>query len=117
MSVTWITHQDKKILYADYRGLRGESILENLELEIKMVLEAPTEVLVLSNVVDAPGSPEFMERARAAHKIIGPKMTKHAIVGVTGLKEVLLSGYNRLTGAGMTPFATEADALKWLVAS
>lgn len=86
MSVTWITYKGKQILYADYQGLEGQAIVENLEAEIKAVLESSHKMLVLENVTGGIASREFMERAKAAGRTTESKVVKHAVVGITELK-------------------------------
>ncbi|MBN2006103.1 MAG: hypothetical protein JXA21_22290 [Anaerolineae bacterium] len=116
MSVEWIEYKGKRILYVDFRGLRNEGMLENLELEAKMLAETPGKVLVLGNFEGTRASNAFMDRLKQLGKeVIEDKVARNAVLGVTGLKEILMRAYNAVTGGKARPFATEAEALEWLV--
>jgi hypothetical protein len=45
---------------------------------------------------------------------VGTKVAKSAVVGITGVKEVLLVAYNKFTGRNLMSFKTGAQALDWL---
>jgi hypothetical protein len=116
MSATWIEYKGKKILYIDYRGLKGHQLVENIELVAKIEAESPTQVLSLLNVEGIFATQEYMERSRQLGKeVLARKTKKSAIVGITGVKAVLLDAYNTLTGGYMRPFKTEDEAKEWLI--
>ena len=114
MAVKWIEYKGKQILYVDFRKLYEEQVLANDELFIKFVRESPTRVLVLANVEGAAIS--SLEKIKeASKKEVTPKVAKSAIVGITGLKDILLRAYNTFTGSSAHPFATEQEAMEWLI--
>lgn len=114
MSVEWIEYKGKPILFVDFRALRDEQVVENVELEAQMLAESPTKVLVLANVEGATiASLEAIKRLGKDR--ISPRVAKSALLGVTGLKGILLRGYNTFTGSSARSFPTEAAALEWLV--
>lgn len=114
MSVKWLDYQGKKVLYVDFRKMLEEQVIVNIELEAKMIAEAPGKVLVLANVEGAAIS--SLERLKqVGKKDISPKIEKSALVGITGLKEILLRAYNTFTGSKAQPFPNEKEALDWLV--
>jgi len=116
MSVKWIEYKGKRILYADFRGLRGKELIETIELEAQMVAAHPTKVLILDNFEGVHTTTAFVERIKQLGKdIIEEKTIKNAVLGITGLKDILLRAYNTFTKGKSRPFGTEADALEWLV--
>ncbi len=114
MSVEWVEYKGKRILRVDLRGLREEQVVETIELEVKMIAESPTKVLVLGNVEGASIS-TLARIKQLGREAISPKILKSAIVGVTDLKGFLLRSYNRFTGGSARPFNTESEAMEWLV--
>lgn len=48
-------------------------------------------------------------------EIVHPKLGKGAILGVSGLKRVLLDGYNQFIGGDLEPFESEEEAKDYLV--
>jgi hypothetical protein len=114
MAVKWIDYKGKRILYVDFRKLYEEQVLANDELVIKFIKESPTKVLILANVEGAAIS--SLEKIKeASKKEVTPKVAKSAIVGITGLKDILLRAYNSFTGSSAHAFATEQEAMDWLV--
>jgi hypothetical protein len=114
MSVEWIEHKGRRILRVDLSGLRDDQVVETVELEAKMIAESPTKVLILANVEGA--SIATLEQVKRLGKdTIGPKTLKSAVLGITGLKGILLRAYNTFAGSSSRPFETESEALKWLV--
>lgn len=113
MSVSWVQHKGKQILYVDFRGLRDQSVVETIEEEARQIAASPNKVLVLANVEGA--SIASMEKLKQIGKEgVAPKIARSALVGVTGLKEILLRGYNTFTGSSARSFPNEAAALDWL---
>lgn len=116
MSVKWIEHKGKRILYGDFRGLKGEQALDALELVAKKANATPGKLVLLYNFEGATASPEFMARVKQLGKeVFAVKVDKVAAVGITGVKAVLVEAYNKFTGRDLRTFKTEAEALDWLV--
>jgi hypothetical protein len=116
MNVRWVEHQGKRILYVDYRHLSPEQMLATLEEEARLMLAELGRSIRLINLQDVPITNEFMARARElSRRVLTPKGGKVAVLGVDPSKELLLHAHNLYSGAGLTPFASEAEALAWLV--
>jgi phenylalanyl-tRNA synthetase beta subunit len=115
MSASWIDYKGKEILFIDYRGLGMEESLETLNRANEMMQERGGKILVLVDTRDTYTSPEFMARLKESGKQLGSVMEKQAVVGITGLKAILLDAYNRFTGASLRPFSTQEEAKEWLV--
>lgn len=117
MSVKRITHKGNVVYYADYRGLKtSEEQMKTLDDLVAMTKSSAGGDLILSNYEGVSLSTEYMNRIKAAGKEQKGKIKRQAVVGVTGLKTVLLNGYILFTGANnIKSFSTEAEALDWLV--
>ncbi|HEX3046719.1 MAG TPA: hypothetical protein VHY08_18335 [Bacillota bacterium] len=116
MGAEWIFHQGKKILYINYTGL---SIPEQLDLirEATQILldSASQENLTLTDVRGITVSSEFVDLAKEMGAKSGPVTKKAAILGVEGLKKVILYGVNKFSGNIRKPFDTIEEAKDWLV--
>ncbi|HPH96098.1 MAG TPA: STAS/SEC14 domain-containing protein [Anaerolineaceae bacterium] len=117
MSVKKINHQGSVVFYADYRGLKtSEELLKTLDELVAMTRSSSGNDLLLSNYEGVSLSGEYMNRVKAVGKEQKGKIKRQAVVGVTGLKTVLLNGFILFTGAtNIKAFSTEAEALDWLV--
>jgi hypothetical protein len=118
MEVKWLNHGGKKILYGDYRGAKTETELINILKEvIELEKKGEGKLLELANFSDTYIGTNFMNEVNKSGKDIRAKyVAKTALVGVTGLKNVLLMGYITFTGQkNIKSFSTENEALRWLI--
>ena len=110
-----INHKGQQIIYIDYRGLDEESMIAKAESLREFLLSDPGFHLRLVNITDTPATRQFTSFIRQLGKETKHIPVKAAIVGITGAKKVLLSGYNRLLGGAMKPFDDEETAKEYLV--
>ena len=118
MTTKWIEHQGKRILYIDYRGHKTDTeMFQTMDEEVKIEAASPVKVLGLANFVGVNVTANYMARVnKTGVEVRNQKVQKMALLGVTGLKLILLQSYFRFTGAtNMKTFDTEAAALAWLV--
>lgn len=115
MRVEWISHKGKKILFINYSEIKSQGeMLEVLNESLKIIREASGTILALSDMTNASVGPDFMKEAKEKGKELAGKAEKTAILGITGLKSMLLKGYNLFTGETMKPFSTREEALDYL---
>ena len=115
MKVNWIYHRNKKILYADYRGMDTDSMITQLKHEADIIMKESGNILYLGNFENTVIAPQFMKVANELGKTTEKKMEKSTIVGVTGLKAVLLNSYNMFTGGKIRACKDENSAKEYLV--
>ena len=109
-----ITYKGKEIIYVDYRGQSEEEMLETAASLRDYLISNPGEHLRLVNITDTPATRKFTAYIREMGKETKSVPVKGAVVGITGAKKVLLSGYNRLLGGAMRPFDDEETAKEYL---
>jgi hypothetical protein len=117
MSVRWINHKGKKILYVDYRGqTTNEEHFRTLEKQAEIMSSLKTQCLVLTNYEGTRATPEYMHRVRELGRdVFDKKFRRGAVLGITGLKRIILKGYISFTGHKIRAFDSEAKAIEWLV--
>jgi hypothetical protein len=117
MSAEWINYQGKKILFIDYSGLTPPEQLEQIRKAAQMLADTKaTDNLSLTNVSNTRVSQEFIELAKEQGKISAPFTKKAAIVGITGIRKIILKAVNTVSGNPRVPFDTIEQAKEWLVA-
>lgn len=115
MGVEWIEHKGKKILYIQYTGLKQSEMLDLIIKASQMILESKSnEVLSLTDVTDCFINNDFMELSKKQGLITLPLTQKAAVVGITGLKSILLKASNAFTPKPRVPFETIEQAKDWL---
>ncbi len=116
MSLSWMDHKGKRVLYVDFRGIDGEPAIEQLDLLAKEIDKTPGQLRIMINFEGTSATTKFMSKAKQMGKNkVGPRDIKSACIGISGVKQVLLEGYNKFAGRSLRNFKTEAEALEWLV--
>ena len=117
MPVSYITYKGKQILYVDYRNMvKQDELMQNLELQVKIFKESPGKILSLADMRGAIVNNEFMNKIKKYGKEVFSKKTeKAAILGITGVKKVLLTAYNKFSGDSLVVFDSEEEAKEFLI--
>ena len=116
MATTWISRGDKRILYTDFRACDTEAEMEEVfEKAVQIVLAAPEPVLTMNNFEGVTVRGSFVRKMRIRGGDYQHKVKAKAVLGVTGIKKTLLNTYSVLTGIDARAFATEAEAIAYLV--
>ena len=114
-AINKINYKGKEIIYIDYRGLTEDEMIDLAQSLRDYLKTEPGHHLRLVNISDTPATRKFTSYIRQLGKDTKHIPVKAAIVGITGAKKVLLSGYNRLLGGAMRPFDSEEDAKEYLI--
>ncbi|MCP4540377.1 MAG: hypothetical protein GY832_24835 [Chloroflexi bacterium] len=91
--IQWITYKEKRVLFNNYAGLRGDDYIAAIEETKQELLRHPkgSVILTLTDVSDSVASPDTSKKAKeltAATK--GNEITTiAATVGMTGIKKSL----------------------------
>ncbi len=117
MRVEWIKFKEKEILYSNFEGLTDEAeILSTLELQKKMMMQSTIPILLLVNLTGSPMTLESTPVAKEAVAAASARLSKIALVGITGLKTIIVKGFEKSKGvAPQRMFDTVAEAKEWLV--
>lgn len=111
----WRRDKGQLFLYLDCRELEEKELLKILDEAADQLKPITSKVPVLANIQETVLSTKFMDKLKQlAKEVYIEKVGNTAIVGVTGVKKVLLSSYNYLLGQDMKAFDTEEAALEWL---
>lgn len=116
MPVEWIEHKGVKILYANYRGIKDEEgMLRNLEAEDEVYSKAASKIISLNDYRDSVLSKEFMSKVTEMGKKYKAVQGKAAVLGITGMKKIMLNGYSAITGDPIRSFDDEESAKAYLL--
>jgi len=117
MSINWIEHAGRKILYFDYRNcMTQEDMIDQLDRGDRnrpRFVGSPACADEPRGLWHRPG---FHEQGQThARDVYVKKDARHAIVGIVGFTRMLLHGYIAFSGSQHTRLlATEDEAKKWL---
>lgn len=111
-----IEYEGHRIIYVDYRGLDEEECIQLIKDYTKKVTEENKMHLCLANVTKIYATPDYMKQAYEMGRVTRHLMKKVAVVGITGVKFVLLQSLNKVMGEpGLVPFNNEEEAKEWLI--
>lgn len=111
----WCEYDGQRILVLDCRDLSPDDQVALLDEAAVVLPTARKPVRVLANVSEVSFGRAFMSRFKSLGKeVFADHVERSAIVGIEGLKRVLLDAYNRFAGRNLQAFNTEAEALRWL---
>lgn len=116
MPVSYIKHKGKVILFFDYKGLHQEdNILGTLYEGARLFDQAADPLLILIDVNDSSITWRFTTESIRLSNRDRKKIKKNAIVGVMGVKKILLETYNLTSKAPVMNFNDLGSAMDYLV--
>jgi hypothetical protein len=113
-----IHHKGKEIIYVNYTGFTSQTkteFIKTIEQATHFMLSKGSGLLVISDVRDAFGDSEVVAAYKAASAKTGTKVRKSAVVGITGLKSVLLTAVNLFSKREIKALPDLESAKEWLV--
>lgn len=114
--VTWITHNNKRILMADYSHLKGDDLMTVFKKSKQTQINAGKDVLLIVNFTGAKANNEIVGALKQAGKELDKDMKRTAVIGLTSLHKIFYNGYIRVTGQGNRTkvFDKVEESLDWI---
>jgi len=118
MRSKWVTHEGKRLFFVDLSGLgRHPAAFREELVEVEAVAHQQPEgsILVLTDVRDTVLFSEVMDLAKESSARMAKYIRKEAIVGMSGIRQVLLDAVSRFSGRQFAAFDDIEAAKDWLV--
>lgn len=118
MKSHWDTHQGVRFFHFDLSGFGDDDkgVIEECDAADAVIMaEPPDSVLILNDVRDSVGSMEVVKYLQVSAERSSPYIARAAVVGVSGIKSVLLQVVNRFSKHPIVPFEDIQEAKNWLV--
>jgi len=118
MSVTWLEHRGKRILFSDYRGCKSsDAMIKVLYEELDILSKEEGKVLVMAHYDNSNPTGEYFHTVKKFGKeILKHKTEKTATLGINGMKRLLFNTYISWTGDyNVRLFKDQESAIDWLV--
>jgi hypothetical protein len=112
----FITHKGKKILLEDFTNLPpGAEYIDLLKkAQALIATQPPKSVLALFDTSGGSFNNENLNAMKEFTRANTPYIKAAAVVGITGLLKIALSGVAKFSGRDFITFNTRAEALDWL---
>ncbi len=116
MSIEWMDHNGKKILYINYAGLSSPEELDQIKKATQVLVDTrKNDNLTLSDLRNALVTQDFVDLSKEMGKTSRHYTKKAAVLGVEGVRKILLRAVNTFSGNPREPFSTLEEAKDWLV--
>jgi flavodoxin len=113
--VQFIQHKGKKILHLNFADCSAEEVLKTIELSKAAIrTQSPGSVYTLTDVTNTAFNSKVSEAMKEFVVHNKPYVVAAAVVGVTGLKQVIYNTVMKFSGRKFTAFDTLAEAKDWL---
>ncbi len=115
MSMEWIEHKGKRILYINYARLSSAENIAQIDAAVQVLIDSGRkDNLTLTDLRDAVVDQDFVNHSKEKAKISAAYTKKAAILGVEGVRKVLLKAVNAFSGNPRVPFDSLEAAKDWL---
>jgi hypothetical protein len=116
MGIKNVVYHGKMVIVTDYRGLKEAEQLKALEQLAQIGKMSSTSIPFLNNFEGTSIGSEYVNQVKALGKECQDRKNRQALLGITGLKSILLQAYITLSGQKeIKTFDNEIEAMNWLV--
>lgn len=117
MGISYINYKGKRIMMIDYTKCKtSPEMIQLLEQVADEYRKSGEKFLTVNDFTGNFGNDDFMKRAKElGPEVFDEKTLKSAILGITGVKKILLLAYNKFVKNKLVPFETKEEALEYLV--
>jgi hypothetical protein len=116
---SWTVHKGKRIMLNSYRDLSGKELFQRIEFLERTICTSSEpgsrSILILADLRGAKEDMEALVRFKSMTKAIQPHQRRTALLGIGGVKKVLLETVNKFSGLDARAFEDRREALEWLV--
>ncbi len=113
--VQFIQHKGKQLLQLDFSSSKPDEVLAIMK-EAKGVIAAqpPASIRIITDVTDAGFNSAVSDAMKEFVTHNKPYVTASAVVGITGLKQIIFNAVLKFSGRNLVAFDTLAKAKDWL---
>jgi hypothetical protein len=115
--IRFITHKGRQILHINFSNCSPQEMLDHMRQAQRLIASQPqSSVLTLTDVTNAHYNRQVSAALKEYTNANKPFVKAAAIVGVSGLKEVVLNAIIFFTRRSFSLFASIEEAKEWLAA-
>ncbi|MFX1568530.1 MAG: hypothetical protein ACFFCV_09195 [Promethearchaeota archaeon] len=114
----WFDYQGHEILLDDYTNVFPDQFASLIERMTELTFESgKKDILLIVNVTGAYANKEAVNAFAESGKKSRPLLKKTAVVGITGVKKILLNVINKFSGVSAKAVSSMEEAKKWLISN
>ena len=113
--VLFIQHKGKKILHLNFADCKADEVLVVIDqAKAAIRTQARQSVLTLTDVTNTSFNSKVSDAMKDFVMHNKPYVVASAVVGVTGLKQIIYNAVMKFSGRKLTAFDSLAEAKDWL---
>ena len=113
--VQFIQHKGKKILHLNFADCKADEVLTVIDqAKAAIRTQALRSVLTLTDVTNTAFNSKVSDAMKEFVMHNKPYVVASAVVGVTGLKQIIYNAVMKFSGRKLTAFDSLAEAKDWL---
>jgi hypothetical protein len=113
--VQFIQHKGKKILHLNFADCKADEVLAVIEqAKATIKTQVPQSVFTLTDVTNTAFNSTVSDAMKDFVMHNKPYVVASAVVGVTGLKQIIFNAVMRFSGRKLTAFDNVVEAKDWL---
>ncbi len=114
--VQFIQHKGKQILHLDFTFAKPEEVVEASKAAMGVIAKQPAKsIRTLTDVTNMNFNTESTQALKELAKHNTPYVIAGAVVGITGLKQIIYNAVIKFSGRNLVVFDTPDLAKEWLV--
>ena len=116
MPVSYISHKGREILHVDFNGIKDKNqVMMEIDEMKKFYVEAPDNIYLLMDITGTFTDPEVMDKLKDyGKKYFKGKSKKRALLGISGIKALLMKAYSLATKTELKTFNSTEEAKNYL---
>jgi hypothetical protein len=115
----WIVHKGVTIAHTDFRGLKGQSLIDQIDKNLGELLDkvkgGKRNLLLMTDITDVPMTGDSYTKIRQVSEVLAPYVVARALLGVAGSRRVVLKAINAVVDYSVKAFSAKEEAMEWLV--
>lgn len=113
--VNFIEHKGRKLLHLDFSHCKADEVLQVID-QAKSVIgsQPPKSIMTLTDVTETGFNSKVSEAMKEFVEHNKPFVAASAVVGVTGLKQIIFNAVVRFSGRQLHAFDSLDQAKDWL---
>ena len=114
--VQFIQHKGKQILHLNFTYAKPEEVVEASKAAMSVIAKQPAKSMrTLTDVTNMNFNTESTQALKELASHNAPYVMAGAVVGITGLKQIIYNAVIKFSGRNLVVFDTADLAKEWLV--
>ena len=114
--ISWIQYKGKEIEIDDFTNLSGDELVGIIRANTEIVLKmGKNNILSIADFTNSYASKDVIDALKEVTEKTEHLLDKTAVLGITGVKKILLNALNKITNLGAKAFNSIEDAKEWLI--